>query len=133
MDLTAFEEYLDRWGGDLNAWPLETKVDAVAFLESSGAARAALKVMTEIESVLRATIVVPSVDAGAMAATAMRHHQHRPISRWMLQTRRAGLATAAAIVLFLGLFLGQTTPSGEDGPDRVLAIAFDSTGAADVD
>ena len=133
MDLTAFEDYLDRWGGDMTAWPSETRVKAAALLERSDTARAALKVMTDLESILGSSVLLPSVDAGSIAAVAMRHRQERPISRWMLQTRRAGLATAAAVVLFLGIFLGQTTPSGEDGPDRVLAIAFDSTGASDVD
>ena len=43
------------------------------------------------------------------------------------------IAAVAVLTLCLGLVLGWGPVQQEDGPDRVLAIAFDPAGAVDVD
>ena len=63
----------------------------------------------------------------------MRQPQDRVVRRAMRTPARAAFAVAALMTLVLGLVLGAGRAEQEDGPDRVLAAAFDVAGTVDVD
>ncbi len=131
MDLTVFEDRLDLYGADLARWPDADQVRVAALVAASVDAREILAAMAEIEAVLRDRLSHEPGAAGVMAARAMRHRQETPTRRL---ARRAGLAAAAAIVLMLGISIGDIAfAEHADDPDRVMAVAFDTGGAADVD
>ncbi len=136
MDFRTFLDRLDRCGGDLDAWPPDERGQAEALMAHSAPARAAFLAMSEVERLLRATSPrrdarPPGVDG--LAATATLQRQDRAASRMDRPAKRAVFAAAAVVTLCLGLVLGRGPGRQEDGPDRVLAIAFDTAGAADVD
>jgi len=61
MDVTEFEELIDRLGEDLSLWPDDRRVPAEELLARSSAARAAL----EEARVLRQALAAPPVRAPA--------------------------------------------------------------------
>lgn len=131
MDVAGFEDHLDRYGADLNAWPAVTRAEAAVLLEASPQARAAFLSMSEVERFLRVRPPLATSGIDAMAAKAMTQRQLVPPRRG---AARAGWAAAAAVVLSLGVFVGDVSPPDHDeSPDRVMAAAFDTTGSVDVD
>ena len=61
----------------------------------------------------------------------MRHRQETPTRRLAF---RAGWAAAVAIVLLVGIAIGDRGAATRDvSPDRVLAVALDSGGPTDVE
>ena len=145
MDLAAFIHCLDSRGGDLDTWPADVRARAEVLMADSAmpgsAARAALRATRDVERWLRAS--APRVDprapgVEALAAAAMRRHQDRSTWRhhpWRMArpAARATFAAAAVIVLCLGMTLGWGSGQQEDGPDRVVAMALDTSGAVDAD
>ena len=132
MELSTFEDLLDRFGGDLAAWPAPERDAAMALLAVSSAASAQRDAMLDVELVLRQSGVrVAPGAADKIAARAMRHRQETPARRLAL---RAGWAAAAAIVLTVGIAIGDHGGATRDvSPDRVLSVALDSGGTADVE
>ena len=132
MDLTTFEDHLDRFGGTFGAWPEAVRDEAAALLASSTAARRVHDAMLAVEQALttsRAAGISSRCDA--MAAVAMRHRQSRPPRRL---ASKAGWAAAAAAILVLGLAIGTVAPRfHEDSPERVMAAALDMGAAGDAD
>ncbi|QPF93194.1 hypothetical protein [Bradyrhizobium commune] len=61
MDVTAFEELIDRLGEDLSLWPDEQRLAAEVLLAQSSAARALL----EEARILRSALAAPPVRAPA--------------------------------------------------------------------
>lgn len=129
MDLVAFEELLDRHGGDLAIWPREERGAALALLDTSAEARAALADMQLVEATLRADRPAPA-SGGVVAARAMRQPQQRPTRPG---PRRAGWAVAASCVLALGFYLGGSAVNRDEGPEHVVAAALETSGSIDVD
>lgn len=130
IDLHAFEDNLDRWGGDLARWPAAARRDAETALAGSVPARALHAATLEMERALD----LPSFEPGFtdFAAVAMRRPQER---RTPPVLRRAGWGAAVAAALVLGIMAGDITPGGfDESPDQVLASALGpSAGAVDVD
>ena len=146
MDLATFLHWLDSRGCDLDTWPADVRARAEvlmtdAAIADSAAAKAAFLAMGDVERWLQ--VSAPRVDLRApdvetLAAVAMRCPQDRSIWRhhsWRMArpAARATFAAAAVIVLCLGLTLGWGWGQQEDGPDRVVAIALDTSGAVDAD
>ena len=138
MEKRAFDESLDRFGGDLGRWPVELAADAAALLAVSPEAQRAKAGMDELESWLRAGArrSVPTAQAADrvsnMAATAMRHRQLGPAR----PVRRAAWSAAAAAALVLGVLVGNVAASidtHDDSPDQLVAGALDATGTVDVE
>ena len=132
MELSTFEDLLDRHGGDLAAWPARERDAATALLAISPAAQAQRDTMLDVERVLRRAAVVAAPGAtDQIAARAMRHRQETPARRLALRT---GWAVAAAIVLVVGIAIGDYGGATRDiSPDHVLAVALDSGGTTDVE
>ncbi len=132
MNLAAFEDLIDRHGGDLDTWPAALRREAAAFAAASTAASKALDAMRAAEHVLAATRVTGAAASGeAFAASAMRHRQHRASSRLAVRT---GWGAAAAAMLVLGVAVGNLAPrQHDDSPERLMALSLDSGGATDVD
>ena len=131
MELSTFEDLLDLHGGDLARWPEPERAAAAALLDISPEAHALHAGMAEIEAVLRRPAASGGPGADLVAARAMRHRQETPARRLAL---RAGWAAAAAIVLLVGIAIGDRGNATRDvSPDRVLAVALDSGGPTDVD
>jgi hypothetical protein len=61
MDVTAFEELIDRLGEDVSLWPDEQRLAAEALLAQSSAARALL----DEARILRSALAAPPVRAPA--------------------------------------------------------------------
>ncbi len=146
MDLASFLHHLDGRGVDLDAWSADTRAGAEALMVQSAPARTAFLAMKDVERLLRADAVrvgARGPGADVLAASAMRRPQvgaaprtavsRMAASRIAKPATRAMFAAAAVITLCLGMALGWGQGQQEDGPDRVLAIAFDPTGAVDVD
>ena len=131
MNLSAFEDHLDRRGSNLARWPAEIRTGAMALLETSPRARAMLRAMEDVEALLQVRRA-PSVEGVEMiAAVAMRHRQVVPQRRL---SRGAAWSAAAGIALFLGCLLGGIAPQQhDDTPEVTLAASLDATGAIDVD
>ena len=129
MNMTAFEDLLDRFGADPARWPPEQRSDATALLAGSANAREQHAAMASVEAVLgRTSAAAPPAD---FAAVAMHRPQARRVSPLMRNTRW-GAAVAAALVL--GILVGTTGfDTGEISPDQVVASALDAHGSADVD
>jgi anti-sigma factor RsiW len=131
MNLAAFEDHLDRHGGDLARWPADLRETAAAFLAATPRAAAMHRAMTEVEATLKSMRVASSERGAAVAAVAMRQRQVAP-QRGV--ARAAGWSAAAAVALFLGCMLGGLAPQpSEESVAGVLAASLDPTGAIDVD
>jgi anti-sigma factor RsiW len=122
MDGSAFEDVLDRYGGDPRHWPVEVRGAVEQLLAGSPEARARLAAMRELEHHLRETATSP--------ASAMRHPQAR---RRSPLARPAGWGAAIAAALVIGLMLGTVRTDTDQSPDQVIAGALDSNGSVDVD
>ena len=136
MDLATFLQCLDSLGGDLDTWPADLRARAEVFIAGSEPAKAAVLAMGDVERWLRASasrVDARAAGVDALAALAMRRPQDRPARRMARPAARVAFAAAAVIVLCLGLTLGWGSGQQEDGPDRVLAIALDTSGAVDAD
>lgn len=131
MNLSAFENHLDRHGSDLVRWPSDMRAGAAALLETTPRARALLRAMEDVEALLRVRRAPSPEGVEMIAAMATRHRQLVPHRRL---SRGAGWSAAAGIALFLGGILGGAAPQQhEDNPEVVLAASLDATGAIDVD
>ena len=137
IDVGAFEDHLDRFGGDLGRWPVELAREAEALLAASPQARAAKAATDAVEAYLRTgSPAARSPDTAlGMAASAMRQRQ---ITRATRSVLGGAWGAAAAAALVLGVMVGhvQSTGSSEgfdDSPDQVVTSALDATGTADVD
>ena len=132
MELSTFEDLLDLHGGDLARWPFAERAAAATLLSTSPDARALHARMAEIEAVLRRPAAPDAPGAiDGLAARAMRHRQETPARRLAL---RASWAAAAAIVLLVGITIGDYLGAAYDvAPDRVVAVALDATGTSDVE
>ena len=129
MDQTEFEDGLDRFGGDLGAWPANLQAGAEALLARSAAARQAHRAMGTAERVLATTR--PRIgDVTMVAARASRPRQERPAVRALL---RVGLATGFLSTLLVGLLVGGHLTGADDTPDHVLQAAFSTTETPNVD
>lgn len=125
MNLSQFEDNLDRFGADMSAWPAALRAPAADLAATDPAARAALRTMQEIEAVFAVPppAAAETSPASALAARAMRHRQIQPVRPAI---RRAAWASAAAAALVLGVFIGDLAPRQRDeSPSTVFAAAFD--------
>ncbi len=129
MDQTEFENGLDRYGGDLGAWPAGLRAQAEALLARSAAAQRAHRATGTAERVLAATR--PRMgDVTSTAARASRARQERPATRALI---RAGLATGFLSTLLIGILVGGHLTGAEDTPDHVLQAAFSTAETPNVD
>ena len=131
MTPQAFDDLLDRHGGDAARWPPESRDQAERLLRVSHEARCALAAMREAEQLLGLLRAAPQGDASTVAARAMRHPQRQPAR---LAALRVGWAAAAAAALAIGILVGGTTGADHDD-DAPLAFAtvLGSSEAAYVD
>jgi anti-sigma factor RsiW len=129
MDGSAFEDVLDRYGGDPRHWPVEVRGAVEQLLAGSPEARARLAAMRDLEHHLRETATSPGA-GGTMAASAMRHPQAR---RRSPLARPAGWGAAIAAALVIGLMLGTVRTDTDQSPDQMIAGALDANGSVDVD
>jgi hypothetical protein len=105
-----FISLLDELGGDPAGWPVHLRLDAMPLLEQSARARAALKAMQDVESLLARSAPALAFDSAAIAARAMRHsHARRPIMGPVL--RKVSFAALGALALAAGILVGMTPPS----------------------
>jgi hypothetical protein len=105
-----FISLLDELGGDPAGWPVHLRLDAMPLLEQSARARAALKAMQDVESLLARSAPALAFDSTAIAARAMRHSQaRRPIMGPVL--RKVSFAALGALALAAGILVGMTPPS----------------------
>jgi hypothetical protein len=110
-----YEEFcslLDERGGDIVRWPVHLREGAQTLLAGSAQARAALKAMQEVESLL---VGAPArgapLDIGVLAARATRQPQaRRPLMIPAL--RKASFAALGVMALAAGILIGATPPSG---------------------
>ena len=75
MNLEAFEDALDRYGGDLSRWPDELRNAAEALLQTEDQARSLLRAAQELDAVLAAD-PLPAVDAGLADRIMQRVAEH---------------------------------------------------------
>ncbi len=131
MNLSTFEDHLDRHGSDLARWPADSRAEAAALLDTTPRARTLLHAMQDVDAYLRVKRPPSTEAAGHIAATAMRQRQALPHHRL---SRNAAWSAAAGVALFLGCCLGGIAPQQhDDTPDVVLATSLDASGATDVD
>ena len=136
MDLSTFLDHLDSHGGDVAAWSNDARTGAEALMVHSAPARAALIATLEVERLMRAGAARGGAlgpGADVLAARAMRRPQDHATPLSSGPATRAMFAAAAVVALCLGVALGWGQGQHDDGPDRVLAIAFDPAGTVDVD
>ena len=133
MDRQAFEDALDRFGGDFGRWPPDLRGEAERLLASSPEARALKAEMDAVEACLRPTAMssTPAMPFNGFAAVAMRRPQVRSAQR---VARRAAWGAATAAALLLGVAIGNLQFEGQpESPDQVVARALDVPGSVDVD
>ena len=132
MDLTAFEDGLDRYGGDLLRWPAELRAGAEAVLRIDAAARAELAALEAAESGLRAARRPHerSPAIARLAAAASRGRQTGPGTR---VARRTAVAATMAAALAVGVVLGGLLPdrSGETAGLAEAALSVPEPGDVD--
>jgi len=106
-----FFSLLDERGADLAGWPVHLREDAAALLERSARARAGLKAMQDVDSLLALSAPAPHFDANGVAARATRQSQ---ASRSIMSpaVRKLSFAAAGALSLAAGILVGMTPPSG---------------------
>lgn len=104
-----FCSLLDEHGGDIARWPAHLRDEAQELLAHSPQARAGLKAMQDVESLL-AQAPVPAFDASAFAARATRQAQgRRAVMNPAL--RRASFAALGVMALAAGILVGMTPSS----------------------
>ena len=110
MNDEEFHSLLDALGGDPIRWPEPRRQEARALLTQSAKARASLKAMQDVESLL-ARSPAPALDTAAIAARAVRESQG---TRHMLRpmVRRVSFAALGVMALAAGILVGMTPPSG---------------------
>ena len=124
MTEDEFEAGLDSWGGDLESWPAAQQPAAMALLEASPTARAALAAMLAVEAALTRTSrpELPGLDGLVARVTAQRQERRRAPA-WRLR-----YAAAAVALLAAGYAYGALTPAAAEdwfGPAFTPAEAFD--------
>ncbi len=110
MSDEEFLSLLDERGGDIARWPAHLREAAQGLLAQSARARAGLKAMQAVESLLMQA-PVPAFDTRAIAARATREAQaRRPLLAPAL--RRISFAALAVMALGAGILVGAAPPSG---------------------
>jgi hypothetical protein len=105
-----FIAFLDEFGREPAVWPAHLRDGAAALLASSARARAALKAMRDMESLLALTAPVPLYDTATIAARAVRESQGvRPVLGGVV--RKLSFAALGAMALAAGILVGMTPPS----------------------
>jgi hypothetical protein len=106
-----FIAFLDEFGREPAVWPAHLRDGAAALLASSAPARAALKAMRDMESLLALTAPVPLYDTATIAARAVRESQG---VRHVLGpvVRKVSFAALGVMALASGILVGMTPPSG---------------------
>lgn len=130
MTPSEFDEALNRYGGDLAAWPAAIRTAAARLSEESAAAATALGDMVEVERILRRLRPSAIIGASEIAARASRHRQRPRLARLLPQ---AGWAAAAAAVLCFGAYVGQIAQQYEHRPSHIMSVALPRLEAFDVD
>ena len=106
----VFCSLLDERGGDIARWPAHLRDQARGLLAHSPQARASLKAMQDVESLLTQA-PAPAFDAAVLAARATRQAQaRRPLMSPAL--RRVSFAALGVMALAAGILVGATPPSG---------------------
>ena len=119
MTEDEFEELLDRYGGDPEAWPLASREAAERLLRSSVRARAELAAMQAVEAALVATRTTPQRTPWSPPMEAAR-----PRERFRPLRRRVAWAGLAAAALMLGFMSGQAAALMAAGSSPVLGPAL---------
>jgi hypothetical protein len=104
-----FISLLDERGSNIAGWPAHLREDARATLAHSHPARAALKAMADVESLL-AHAPALAFDAASLAARATRQDQPRRNAIVPL-LRKISFAALGAMALAAGILVGMTPPS----------------------
>jgi hypothetical protein len=121
-----FHSLLDEHGGDITRWPARLRDEAQALLAHSRPARAGLKAMQDVESLL-AHAPAPAFDAAALAARVTRQAQgRRPLMNPAL--RRASFAALGAMALAAGILVGMI-PSGDTTIIGSVQMALNGSGS----
>jgi hypothetical protein len=111
MTVDEFISLLDKLGGGTAGWPERLQKEAIALLEHSARARAALKAMQDAEGFLAQSAPALSMDYAAIAARAARHAQ--PARSIMGRgLRKASFGALGVLALAAGILVGMTPPSG---------------------
>jgi hypothetical protein len=106
-----FISLLDELGGEPAGWPVHRRKEAMALLEHSARARAALKAMQDVEGFLARSNPALSIDCAAIAARAARHAQ--PARSVMGPgLRKISFGALGVLALAAGILVGMTPPSG---------------------
>jgi hypothetical protein len=106
---------LDEMGGETDGWPSHWRKEAMALLDHSARARAALKAMQDAERLLALSTPALSIDCAALAARATRHGQVRHLSARPIMgpgMRKASFGALGVLALAAGILVGMTPPSG---------------------
>lgn len=106
-----FIAFLDEFGREPAVWPAHLRDRAAHLLDSSVRARAALKAMRDMESLLALTAPVPLYDTATIAARAVRESQG---TRHVLGpvVHKLSFAALGVMALAAGILVGMTPPSG---------------------
>jgi hypothetical protein len=110
-----FISLLDELGGKTDGWPSHRQKEAMALLEHSARARAALKAMQDAERFLALSTPALSTDSAALAARATRHGQSRHQTARSIMgpgMRKASFGALGVLALAAGILVGMTPPSG---------------------
>ena len=107
----VFIAFLDEFGREPAVWPAHLRDGATTLLANSARARAALKAMRDMESLLALTAPVPLYDTATIAARATRASQG---ARHLLVpvVRKVSFAALGVMALAAGILAGMTPPSG---------------------
>lgn len=108
MNDEEFHSLLDERGGNPARWPEPRRQEAQALLARSAKARASLKAMQAVESLLAHP--APAFDTGRIAARASQARQSRPLLSPAL--RKVSFAALGALALAAGILVGMTPPNG---------------------
>jgi hypothetical protein len=103
-----FHSLLDELGGDPTRWPEPRRREAQALLAGSAHARASLKAMQVVESLLARP--APALDTSRIATRASQARQSRPLLSSAL--RKVSFAALGVAALAAGILVGMTPPSG---------------------
>lgn len=109
MNDEEFHSLLDALGGDPIRWPEPRRQEARALLAQSAKARASLKAMQDVESLLARP--TPAFDTTGIAARAVEARQ-APRRRIGATVRKVSFAALGVVALAAGILVGMTPPSG---------------------
>ena len=121
-ELQWFGQELDRWGGDLAAWPAEDRRRAAALLERSAEARRHAEAARRVETALTQLMSRDAWPAPVRAVPTSRPSAAGRMARWGM----VGVAASLLVGFVAGTLL--PLPDDEDASRTFIAADDGDTG-----